>query len=81
MKNLTTTCLECGGEHLPESKPTGVVLVGAAREAALVRELHFTEEQASRATCRVRELEQVVRAFLKGSVKAEVLRAVVEAAA
>jgi hypothetical protein len=50
-------------------------------EKALVRELSVTEELRERAECRARELEQVVRAFLNGKVKADVLGQVVEAGA
>lgn len=79
MKNITETCKSCGNEHLPESRPTGQVIRGSSREAALVTALHSAEERESRATCRVRELEMAIRAVLLGRVKTDVLREVVEA--
>ena len=81
MKNLTETCRTCGSETLPESRPTGTVLRGEQREVALVRELTAAEELRERADCRVRELEQAIRAFCKGTVKREVLGSLVGAEA
>jgi hypothetical protein len=80
-KNITETCKSCGGETVPDVHRTGSVLPSAQREVALARELSHTEELRERAECRARELEQAVRAFLKGKVKAEVLGQVVEAGA
>jgi hypothetical protein len=81
MKNLTENCKSCGSEKLADTRPTGTVLRGEQREVALVKELTNTEELRERADCRVRELEQAVRAFLKGQVKAEVLGSLVGAEA
>lgn len=80
-KILASTCKACGSETVEGLRPDGTVLSGTVRETALVAELLKTEEQASRSAGRVQELEQAIRAFVQGKVKAEVLGSLVNAEA
>lgn len=78
---ITKTCRTCGGDNVSGLRPTGPVPDVERQTTALSKALEQTEEQADRALCRVRELEQVIRAFCSGAVKADVLRKVIGAEA
>lgn len=78
---ITKTCRTCGGDNVSGLRPTGAVPDPAKQTAALASALEVQEEQVDRLGCRVRELEQVIRAFCAGAVKADVLRKVVGAEA
>ena len=64
-----TTCNECGLDR------------GLARERVVERvenALHTVEHEATELRCRVTELEQVIRAFVRGKVNVQTLRAVAD---
>lgn len=70
--NDSKTCFECGLDR--SRAPEQLV-------ARVQKQVHETEDEASRLRCRVEELEQVIRAFVKGNVPVAILREVAEAPA